>query len=151
MDTQRFQTDVAQLKQKYHVEGIDRFNGVLLHDFNYPDGWILQNRKRWRQTCRRLPRGPGHIAPLMIRLPPNWPRSQPYIYLPQDLRYTKGRVDHILPDDDAPPGFDLWCVENLGFHPTDPEARLQGFLKLVMASFSYPDKDEPLRYVYENR
>ncbi|WP_226005960.1 hypothetical protein [Natrinema salinisoli] len=160
MDTQRFKQDVAKLKQRYHVTGTDKYHGIVIHNFNYPTGWVLKNRRQWQSRHKGVPNGPNHLAPLIVQFPTNWPQSQPYVYIPEDMDYRHGRVEHKIPRkriregvgkeaaEKCPEGYALWCAHDLGLDPRKKESSIPGFLKLIMASFSYPDKDEPLRYVY---
>ncbi|NUC74783.1 hypothetical protein HTZ84_21200 [Haloterrigena sp. SYSU A558-1] len=159
MNTQRLSSEISALEKRYTVAWNDTMHGVELRDWRYPDGWTLQNREKWRQKSDTPP-GPAYVAPLLVRIPKTYPHGQPYACLPRGLHYTKDRVEHVIDPKEATeqgeipfsmadwPDNDwlLWCVHDLDWEPNSPEYTLPKFLQWMMASFSYPDKDRPLRY-----
>lgn len=139
MDRTRLRNEVDALAQKYHIVPNNDLQGYELRDFRYPDGWVLHNRRYWQQRDG-VPRGPAHIAPLLIRIPDSYPYSQPYAYVPRTLQYTEGKVTHLL---ESPyENWVQWCVRDLDWDPTDHSIPwLLGFIQL---SFSRPDVEDPL-------
>jgi hypothetical protein len=139
MDRTRLRQEVDALAQKYHVAPNNDLQGYELRDFNYPGGWVLNNRRYWRQRDG-VPRGPAHVAPLLIRIPDSYPYSQPYAYVPRSLVYTDGPVNHLInsPYQD----WAQWCVRDLDWDPT--EHSIPWLLGFIQLSFSNPDVNDPL-------
>lgn len=139
MDRHRLKHEIDALSKNYHVARNTELQGYELRDFNYPDGWVLRNRRYWQQR-RGVPPGPAHVAPLLVRVPDSYPYSQPYAYIPSTLEYTEGEISHLLektPDPDWLP----WCVRDIDWDPS--EHNIPWLLGLLQLSFSYPDVTDP--------
>lgn len=153
----RLKRELTALQNRdYHVVWNTTLQGAEIRNWRYPDGWRLRNRRKWRQRDG-VPRGPDTVAPLLIRFLQTYPQTRPYAYLPRDLTYTQGTVNHLIDpqevdriDDFPSDDWLLWCVEYTGWQPNDPDHTLATFLQTMQGSFSYPDKDRPLRHVYAN-
>lgn len=143
----RLTREIQALREggNYHIARNDSVGGIEIRDWRYPDGWELTNRRSWRQR-EGVPRHPEYVAPLLLMVLKNYPRTRPYVYVPRDIRYTKGDVEHFV--DDNRDRWLLWCIEDPGWDPQT--STLATFLKKVQASFSYPNTERPLQYAIEN-
>ena len=143
MDRDRLQREIDALSKKYHIVPNQELQGYELRDFNYPDGWVLVNRERWRRRDGGgVPRGPGNVAPLLVRIPDAYPSAQPYAYIPRDMRHTEREISHVIRTEFE--DWWLWCVHDIDWRPGNQKSTLPKFLQLMQLSFSRPDLSDPI-------
>lgn len=122
MDTNRVEDEIEVLRQRYTVHWNTELSGIIIADFHYPDGWEPE------------------ISPLLVRLPNTYPKVQPAIYIPQQLRYTRGSVTHRTKTDLMEKGWVRWCIHQAWDPHDDHIVRM---LELLMASLREPAKGNP--------
>lgn len=126
--------DYDILRQQGRVKINDTATRITLYGFNYPDGWR-----------------PG-TADLLLRYPDPYPRMQPAVYIPKELRY-EGHVAHRLPaTDDLQQDWVRWCTHHLDWQVWRQSARRKGqvpivaFLGLIRDSLQHPHESNPITH-----
>lgn len=117
--------DLHELSRDYRVDK-PTTRRLVIQNWQYPTGWQPS------------------VAPLLIRFPDHYPRTQPAIYLPQDLEYTIGKVSHWFRRDtieDHTGQWVRWCT-----HAMPWERDLEEFLThLIQPSLNRPHTTNPVR------
>ena len=121
------------LSHEYHVSLTHNNSRLVIHDYEYPWGWHPQT------------------APLMLRFPDHYPRIQPAVYLPLDIKYRgpNGTPAHFQETHLEREGWRRWCAHYFPWHEEvyqvyQPDT--VDFLCYIRASLKRPAEADPIRH-----
>lgn len=130
MQRGRAYEEATRLGERYPVYYSEDDRTVHVQSYPFPEGWT--------------PR----VGGLLYRLPRNYPRDMPTVYVPTESRFHGRSPEHQLryshPPDDDDGEWAKWCIEEhkTGWNPG--EDTLLKLTQMMRASLTHPEADNPL-------
>jgi len=122
MDKTRTLQDIFPLQKRYVVDYDLEERKVVLEDLRFPAGWQPD------------------AGDVLFKLPDDYPKSQPKVYVSGEMRYHGGRPENMYR---SRKGWAKWCIHQLKWDRR--RHTLVTVTRMLMTSLSDPNADNPVR------